>query len=319
MTPLEQAVLAAGHAPSIFNTQPWSWRIEGATVQLFADPDRKVTSIDPDGRLLLLSCGAALHHARVWLRGSGWSVTVDRLPDSERPDLLARLVLGKQVPPDPEAVRMAAVIPRRHTDRRSFGARTVSDFELTKLRRFVETEGAYLHTVRREQVAALAFSMDAAEQAELYDPAYRSDLRAWTQRPGYRGDGVTPDTAVKPGPRRVPVRDFFPASRADLDPGIAHDEGAAYVVLFGLGERPIDLLRGGEALSALLLLATADGLATAPLSDAVEREWPRQLVRHLLTGLGEPFLIVRLGYRSGREPAPASARRDLRDFVTVTA
>jgi len=317
MTPLEQAVLAAGHAPSIFNTQPWSWRIEGRTAELFADPHRTVASIDPDGRLLLLSCGAALHHARVWLRGNGWSVTVDRVPDPERPDLLARLVLDKEVPPDPEAVRMAAVIPRRHTDRRTFDDRTVSDFELTKLRRFVETEGAYLHTVRREQVAALAFSVDAAEQAELSDPTYRSDLRAWTRRPGYRGDGVTPDTAVEPGPRRVPVRDFFPAGRADLEPGTTHDEGATYVVLFGLGDRPVDLLRGGEALSALLLLATADGLATAPLSDALEREWPRQLVRHLLSGIGEPFLIVRLGHRPDREQVPASARRDLRDFVTV--
>jgi len=51
--------------------------------------------------------------------------------------------------------------------------------------------------------------------------------------------------------------------------GAAHDHGAAYVVLFGPGDEPIDLLQGGEALSALLL-ATADGPATAPLSGAVE-------------------------------------------------
>jgi hypothetical protein len=317
MTPLEQAVDSARHAPSIFNTQPWSWRISGSAVELNAEPGRQVGSIDPDGRLLLLSCGAALHHARIALSAAGWSATVDRLPDPERPRLLARLTLDRPTPPDPETVRMAAVIPRRHTDRRSFADRAVSDRELSKLRRFVECEGAHLHTVRREQVARLAFAADAAGQAELENPEYRADLQKWTGRPAQAGDGVSPATAVRPGPRRVPLRDYFPASPAELDPGATHDEGAAYVVLFGTGDRPLDLLRGGEALSALLLLAAADGLSASPLSDAVELEWPRQLIRHLLAGLSEPYLIVRLGYRTSSDSAPAAPRRDLRDIVSL--
>jgi hypothetical protein len=36
MTPLEQAARAAQHAPSVFNTQPWSWRITGESM----DPPR---------------------------------------------------------------------------------------------------------------------------------------------------------------------------------------------------------------------------------------------------------------------------------------
>ncbi|GAA2565026.1 NAD(P)H nitroreductase [Winogradskya consettensis] len=318
MTPLEQAARAAQHAPSVFNTQPWNWRITGEAMELFADPQRRVDSIDRDGRLLLLSCGAALHHARTYLAAAGWSVTVARLPDPGRSDLLARITIGHPIPPDPEATRMAASISRRRTDRRAFGDRPVTDFELTKLRRFVESEGAYLHTVRPDQIAMLAVSTEVAAGAELDDPAYRADLHQWTSRPGYTGDGVPPATAVKPELRRVPVRDFFPDATAQLDAGAAHDQGAAYVVLFGNGDQPIDLLRGGEALSALLLLATADGLATAPLSDAVEAEWPRHLLRGLVADIGEPYLVVRLGYRQDREPVPAAPRRDLRDVIIIT-
>jgi nitroreductase len=319
MTPFEQAAHAAQHAPSVFNTQPWSWRIDGASMELTADPERRVDSIDGEGRLLLLSCGAALHHARVALAAAGWTATVERLPDPGRPHLLATITLGPAVPVDPEAQRLADAITRRRTDRRAFDDRPVREDELSELRGLVEREGAYLHTVRPDQMGALAVSAERAGIAELDDPAYRADLHHWTARPGFIGDGVPGATAVRPEPRRVPVRDYAPGGTAGLAAGTSHDRGAAYVVLFGTGDQPADLLRGGEALSALLLRATADGLATAPLSDAVEVAWPRQLLRGLLAGVGEPFLVVRIGHLpAGTPPPPPAPRRDPRDVITIT-
>ncbi|NMO57272.1 nitroreductase [Actinoplanes sp. TBRC 11911] len=318
MTPLEEAARAAQHAPSVFNTQPWSWRLTGNALELYADPSRQLTTADRDGRLLLISCGAALHHARTALNAAGWSATVERMPDPAKTQLLARIRLLHPVPPDPEAQRMAAAIYHRHTDRRSFGDREVTEFELTKLRRFVEFEGAYLHVVRPDQIAQLAISAELAAGAEIDDPDYRAELYRWTHRPSFTGDGVPPATAVKSELRRVPIRDFAPDETAGLDAGGAHDQGAAYVVVFGTGDQPVDLLRGGEALSALLLLATADGLATAPLSDAVEVEWPQHLLRGLLAGIGEPYIAVRLGYLPvGQDPAPLAPRRDPRDVITI--
>jgi hypothetical protein len=46
-------------APSIWNTQPWHWRVEHDVAQLRADRRRQVHSIDPDGRLLTVSTAAA--------------------------------------------------------------------------------------------------------------------------------------------------------------------------------------------------------------------------------------------------------------------
>jgi len=78
---LEAAAEAALRAPSVFNTQPWRWRVTGDALELSADPDRRLAVTDPDGRLLLISCGTALHHARTALAAAGWSATVERLPD----------------------------------------------------------------------------------------------------------------------------------------------------------------------------------------------------------------------------------------------
>jgi nitroreductase len=82
---------SAVQAPSVYNSQPWRW-CAGTTagVDLFADPDRHLIAIDADGRELLLSCGAALHHLIVALAGPGWSAQVERFPDPENSEHLAQ-------------------------------------------------------------------------------------------------------------------------------------------------------------------------------------------------------------------------------------
>lgn len=52
---------AARCAPSVHNTQPWWFGTRGSTVTLHADSDRRLQVADPDGREMLISCGAALH------------------------------------------------------------------------------------------------------------------------------------------------------------------------------------------------------------------------------------------------------------------
>jgi hypothetical protein len=156
-----------------------------------------------------------------------------------------------------------------------------------------------------------------ATDVEYFDPAYRAELTRWTSRPAWSGDGVPPATAVQPDLRRVPVRNFLPDGSPGLLAGASHDEGAVFVIIFGTGDRPVDLLRGGEAMSALLLRATADGLSTAPISEAVEVAWPRQLLRGLLSGIGEPYLIVRLGYVDSPDVLPVTPRRAVGEVIRI--
>lgn len=314
---LEAAARQALHAPSVFNTQPWRWRITTDTLELRADPDRQLAATDPDGRLLTLSCGAALHHARVFLAAAGWAVTVERRPDPADPALLARLRATGPAHLDVAAARLVDAIPRRRTDRRAYGDRPVPEPVLARLRAAVEAEDAHLHIVRPDQMPMLAVSTGRAADAELADPAYREELRRWTDRPAGSGDGVPTATAVRPGPRRVPLRDYAPGGAAGLSAGADFDRGAAYLILFGEQDEPAAWLRGGEALSALLLTATAEGLASAPLSDAVEVAWPRRMMRDLLAGIGDPYLVVRVGWGPDDDLPPAP-RRTPADVIETT-
>ena len=83
------------------------------------------------------------------------------------------------------------------------------------------------------------------------DPAYRAQLRAWTNRPRWSGDGVPVDTAVANAPRRVDVRDFTLDGTSGMAAGDGGDRGAVYAILHGPDDTPAGWLRGGQALSAV--------------------------------------------------------------------
>jgi nitroreductase len=306
---LRVAAQVAQAAPSIFNTQPWSWHVEGTTLQLRADHSRQLLVSDPDGRLLVVSCGAALHHAYITLAVMSQAVQVRRLPDPAQPDLLAVLEPAGDHAATPAEQAVYAAIAQRRTDRRAYCAVPVASADAYALVDAAEEAGAHLHLVRDAQVAELASVAAQASRIQLADPAYRKELASWVSPTGIPLETVAPET-----PRRVPVRDFAPMGGADLDAGEHTDAGARYAVVFTDSDERADWLRAGEALSAVLLTATATGLSTAPISDITETALTRERMRHLLSGVGYPQLGLRIGYAPEGTP-PASPRRRLRDVI----
>src|SRR5690242_12091454 len=114
---LARAALTGRRAPSILNSQPWRWRVDGRKLELRADRSRQIAALDPDARLLTLSCGTALHHARTALAADGVRARVEYLPDPADPDLLATIThLGWGETPAPHTLRAYRAIATRHSD-----------------------------------------------------------------------------------------------------------------------------------------------------------------------------------------------------------
>ena len=85
-------VAAAVWAPPVHNTQPWRFSAARQEISLRADAGRRLTVADPDGREMMISCGAALFTARLALRSLGCIPETSVLPDPGRPFLVARAV-----------------------------------------------------------------------------------------------------------------------------------------------------------------------------------------------------------------------------------
>ncbi|NUR74443.1 MAG: nitroreductase [Hamadaea sp.] len=316
---LRVAAQVALNAPSIFNTQPWRWVVEEQSMQLWADRARQLLVADPDGRLLTVSCGAALHHAKVALAVAGHTADVQLMPDPAEPDLLAEVRIGPDHEPTSDERAAYAAISQRRTDRRAFTGEPVPVLVVQRLIALAEREGTHLAVLRGGEIDDLAILAARAAELQFADPAYRHELAAWTAAPNApaNGSGVPAETAVSPSPRRVPIREFAPPGLPTLDPGDGTDAGTLYAVLFSDEDGPAAWLRAGQALSALLLAATAAGLAGSPISDVTEHTLTRERLRHVLAGIGAPQLALRIGYPPAGTP-PASPRRRLGEVVNLT-
>ena len=100
---LERAVDCAARAPSVRTTEPWRFELSPDRLVIRADRTRQLTTLDPTGRELVQSVGAALFNARVALAARGWAAEIDRLPVQDDPDVLAvvRPVPGPRTPASP--------------------------------------------------------------------------------------------------------------------------------------------------------------------------------------------------------------------------
>jgi nitroreductase len=300
---LAEAAAAAGYAPSIHDTQPWRWRLTADTLELRLVRGRVLPVTDPEGRLATLSCGVALHHARVAVAAQGWHATVTRLPAGGDPDLLARLHVERRAPVDSASTLHLRSIPFRHTDRSPVTGTPVEPADLAAIATAVQAHDTHLHTLRPDQLLELAAATDHAQRSEAADPAWQAELAYWTG-PTRPADAGVPETAI---PQRA-----TPGTNSGRDSGhhgappvsAAHDRAATFVMLYGSTDEPISWLRAGEALSAGWLTATEHGVSVLPHSAPIEVLAARQAMRAMIAGVGHPFIVLRLGTT---DPADAAA------------
>jgi hypothetical protein len=111
------------------------------------------------------------------------------------------------------------------------------------------------------------------------------------------------------------VRDFVTAPNEGMIVEPGGDHGARYLIVYGSGDEPRDWLAAGEAVSAVLLTAVSLGLGVAPISDVIEVERPRSLIRGLLPEPGQPYLIVRCGQSMDPTPIAETPRRGATEAI----
>ncbi len=311
-TALSGCLQAAIAAPSIHNSQPWRFAVGPGAVDLYADQGRQVRVVDPRGRELLISLGAALLNLRVAILRYGRVPMTRLLPDRDRPDLVATVRVGPHIDPDPTVRALAHAIPTRRTSRRPFTRVSVPAEVLAELAAAAEVEGGTLRVaddLARDQLLGLARS---AERLLRTDPRYREELTAWTTSDPTRTDGVT-RTAFGPWDalETLPLRDFG-LTRPTEPRRAAHFEARpTLVVLSTAGDSPDQWLRAGQALERVLLTATVRGLSATPLSQPLELPQLRDLLTDPTDGTC-PQVILRLGYGP---LSAASPRRPLSEVL----
>lgn len=316
---IRDAVALACRAPSLHNSQPWRWVVDGAGIELFLDRDRTMPSADRTGREALISCGAALDHLRVTLAAAGWAVTVTRFPDPGQPDHLAHVDLAPLEGVSAADRRLAAAIPARRTDRLPLGAPPDRDRLVSVLRALADRDGMYLDEVADDVRSGLADASALTEAMRLYDSPYHAELDWWTA-PIETIEGIPHSALVSASEsERVQLGRNFPVTGHTQRRAAIEEDGATVLVLATDADTAAAALGSGEALSRVLLECTAAGLATCTVTHVTELAVGRDVIAALTGRDAFPQLLVRVGVAPSLEKvAPPTPRRPLEDVLSFS-
>lgn len=307
---------AAIAAPSLHNSQPWRLVCTRHSIELHADFNRALPAADPQGRALMLACGAALLNMRVAIRAAGIQPTVRILPNASEPTLVAT------VSPDSPAVahstdlRLAAAIPQRHTNRRPFLDEPVPDALRDELHRAARLERSWMAAFSAAQLTKVRRLLLQAHHVQINDPEFVQEWRQWTGRPEDSADGVrTCNSGPLPEQHDMwTIRDFSAGTAHQRVTGKDFESEPLIVGIGSFGDIRLSHVHAGQAMQRLLLTATAHGVAASFLSQLVEVPAVRHELRAIMGGVLYPQTVLRLGYGS---PAPHTLRRELSDVVSV--
>jgi nitroreductase len=312
---VDRLIHAAQAAPSIFNTQPWSFEIVADDrIDLRADRSRQLMAVDRLGRELTISCGAALFNLRMAFRVTGHDPIVWLLPDQENdPDLLAsvEIVLSRPRAPTIIEQRLYETIPWRHTNREPFSSTRLGMNIVAELEHAAWKERCYLWLLHSRDTKQLLHEIAEADRVLKADPSYRAELRQYTndRAPGF---GI-PATAFGPLPQKghVPFRDLgleWPGKRRVA----RFEKRTRLLALSTETDTPLDWLRAGQGLQRVLLTATRRNVAasfyTQPLELSDRRPknahprwpWPKYAQ-----------MVMRMGYG----PTAGATKRDASPHV----
>lgn len=307
---LEFIVRYAILAPSTHNTQPWLFHVHDETLEVFADRRRGLPVVDPHGRELTISCGAAIEIARIALQHYGYMGHIEPLPDPSRPELLARLRLGATAPPSSENELLFAAITRRRTTRlafRPFASEALVQ-EVTALARLHRVEASVVDSeAHRRCIAGL---IARADRVQMADPAFRRELAAWLRPSMVSSDGMSlssfgaPDLLTAPG--ALAMRTF---NMGEVVAG-RDDELVAcspcLMLLATADDTALDWTNTGRALAMMTLRATADGICSSYLNQPIEVPELRPALGEAMDIRGAPQILLRLGRAA---EVPSSPRR----------
>lgn len=322
-------IAAAILAPSVCNSQPWRFEVQGNAIRLMADGTRALPARDPSRRELMVSLGCALENLLIAARHHGYQPLVTYFPHEGSGGVVAEVRLD---PAEPlKDAGLFDAITQRRTNRRNYDGRSIPTAQRALLEAQVGEDSFRVMWLDDEKRLKGFAQLARDAERELLDDArlnkeYLTWLRFSDDDERATGDGESLDALRVGGPSRwMGRRGFGPEGHLRWGASALADQvhdgvksAAALCLLASKSRNDQQRLIGGQVFERMALKATLLGLAHQPLNVMVQREGYRDDLQRSF-GLGpdeDPILLMRLGRAKSVDSTP---RRALALVTTLRA
>ncbi|MER7246902.1 hypothetical protein [Kribbella sp. NPDC000426] len=312
---VEVLLAAAVAAPSMHNTQPWRFAVEGHAIDVYLDGSRALPAEDPTGRAMRIAAGAATFNLRCAAESLGYRTWFGLAPYPDEPDLLARVVIEPTADRDEELRDLAVQIPYRHTDRHPSDIEPMPESVRIALLQAAYAEGAQLTWLAEDDVRAVLDLVLDTDLREVHDWHRSAERSHWVG--GERTTDGIPSDALGPRSATYPaaVRDMGTRPADRMRGATRFEDHPDVAVLSTDYDEPADQVTAGAALERVLLTATRAGLSASFLNQPLEYDDLRRSVQRLTRCPGHAHMIIRFGHSTPDGPRHGTARRPVADFL----
>jgi hypothetical protein len=313
---LNYAVLA----PSGHNAQPWLFRLNDNSLDVYLDFKRALSIVDPDNREMIISCGAAIGTLVLAAKYFSYQANVKYAPTTHPSGLLASISLTKSHKPAADDIAIFTAIMRRQTNRSPFDDIAISPQVLNDCARAAKSYSVeFVHFIDNKNKSFIAELAELADRKQFSQPWFRSELALWLRPKHHHGkDGMSA--------YRFGIPDFltpiagFMVRTFNIGKRVASSNRAkiqyaspALGIFASQTDSQHDWLNTGHALAHVLLILTSQGLTAAYINQVIEIPALRRRLQKNSTPLVYPQLLLRLG-----QAAPSllqSVRRGVDDCL----
>ncbi len=324
--PRKRALSYAILAPNPHNQQPWLVDLSTpGEIILLADTSRLLPHTDPYNRQITIGLGCFLEILKMAAAEDGYDVALELFPKGSndfaldnRPVAIARFEKSVDVRSDP---LFAHVLTRSSSKEPYNTGRPVSEATLANILSAAQNGTIARGHVDLEKVRPMRELTTAALRVEIETPrTYKESVDLF--RIGKEEVEANPDGIDFSGPffETLSTLGMFTRESALDTSSSVYQEGIAAVVentqtamghmwQISLGNSRIDQINTGRDWVRLNLAATANGVATQPLSQALQ-EYPemspyyKQVHDVLAPEGGTVQMLARVGYRNEIQRSP---------------
>jgi len=313
----------ASLAPSGHNAQPWYVKVVNRGEWIIgADPERRLPTVDPNNREVMLSIGAFAENLSIAAAVQGYKTEMEVIASSPFDEDIIRVSMIKAKPIDYSLQRLTT----RRTVKHGYRSNELRGDDVRALSKSLEGRLVYFprgsdHAKCIEECTVKNF------RRQTYRDDAQNELASWTrfsnQEAREHRDGLTPEGMEINGFAGWYVRNFmkkedvlkerFKKTSVDLIAKLA-EQGAGWFIITSKGEGVSDLIETGRRFERMVLMAREHKIGVHPMTQCIEEKTGQDEIalNHPPTVI--PQFVLRVGYLDSY-PDPVTLRRPVRSFL----